>query len=141
MSAVGVKLGVGVIIVRDGKVLLGKRLSAHGHHTWGFPGGAMKYQEKARSCARRETKEETGLEVLGMKEARVILNTLAESQEHWITHFIEAEVAPGEPQLCEPDKCAGWKWFSWTALPQPLFLPVQALYETGFIPTQLQQTA
>lgn len=31
------KVGVGVAIIKDGKVLLGKRKNAHGEGTWSFP--------------------------------------------------------------------------------------------------------
>jgi 8-oxo-dGTP diphosphatase len=33
------KVGVGVCIVKDNKVLLGKRKNSHGDGTWAFPGG------------------------------------------------------------------------------------------------------
>jgi len=38
----------------------------------------------------------------------------------------------GTPEVCEPDKCARWEWFSWDALPSPLFLPVENLWKQGF---------
>ena len=31
------KVGVGVIVRKDGKILLGKRRNAHGDGTWSFP--------------------------------------------------------------------------------------------------------
>jgi 8-oxo-dGTP diphosphatase len=54
------QVGVGVIIVRDGKILLGLRRS-HGAGTWALPGGHLEWGETVESCARREVKEETGL--------------------------------------------------------------------------------
>lgn len=35
------KVGLGVFIMKDGKVLLGKRKNAHGDDDWCFPGGHL----------------------------------------------------------------------------------------------------
>jgi 8-oxo-dGTP diphosphatase len=35
------KVGVGVFILKDGKVLLAKRKNAHGEGSYAFPGGAF----------------------------------------------------------------------------------------------------
>ena len=57
------RIGVAVIVVRDGKVLLGKRKNAHGEGRWGFPGGHLEFMETVEACAAREVLEETGLGV------------------------------------------------------------------------------
>jgi 8-oxo-dGTP diphosphatase len=57
-------IGVAVIVVREGRVLLGKRKNAHGAGTWQFPGGHLEYGESIESCARRELFEETGLTIV-----------------------------------------------------------------------------
>lgn len=36
------KVGVGVIVVRDGKILVGERLDGHGKNTYMIPGGALR---------------------------------------------------------------------------------------------------
>jgi len=38
-------IGVGVCVVKDGKVLLGKRQNAHGDGCWCFPGGHLEFKE------------------------------------------------------------------------------------------------
>ena len=55
------KIGVAVIVKKKDKVLLGKRISLHGKGSWGFPGGHLEFCESIEECAKRETKEETGL--------------------------------------------------------------------------------
>ena len=61
MRAATPQVGVGVVIVRDGKVLLGLRRGSHGAGSWALPGGHLEWGESVESCARREVKEETGL--------------------------------------------------------------------------------
>ena len=39
------RVGVGVIVQRDGRILLGKRLGAHGEGTWALPGGHLEFGE------------------------------------------------------------------------------------------------
>ena len=57
------KVGVGVIVTKNSRVLLGKRKGAHGEATWCFPGGHLEFREKLEDCAKRETLEETGVKI------------------------------------------------------------------------------
>src|SRR5215469_4737907 len=45
------KVGVGVMILKDGKVLIGKRKGAHGAGEWAWPGGHLEYMESFEDCA------------------------------------------------------------------------------------------
>jgi 8-oxo-dGTP diphosphatase len=42
----------------------------------------------------------------------------------------------GEPQLCEPHKCAGWQWFEWDNLPETLMVSMINLQASGYSPLQ-----
>ena len=55
------RVGVGAILVRNGKVLMGKRKNAHGEGSWALPGGHLEFGESLEECATRETYEETGI--------------------------------------------------------------------------------
>ncbi len=48
-----------------------------------------------------------------------------------VTLHHRAEVAAGEPQRLEPEKCDGWDWYPWDHLPQPLFSATANLVATG----------
>lgn len=128
------KVGVGVLVVRNGRILLGKRLSAYGLGTWGFPGGGLEFGERPEACGIRELEEETGLKVASVEKVFYCTTLCPESGDHYVTLFVEAKNVEGEPTVCEPLKCESWEWFKWNELPEPLFLPTQALIESGFVP-------
>ena len=128
---------MGVIVLREGRVLLGRRLGSHGKGTWAFPGGHLEFGEDVETCARREVLEETGLTIDAVARGPFTSDVFAGERKHHVTIFVVAFVADGgarEPQLREPDKCAEWRWFPWSALPQPLFAPVQSLVSSGYVP-------
>jgi 8-oxo-dGTP diphosphatase len=57
------KVGVGVFIIKDKKILMGKRINSHGEGTWSLPGGHLEFFETFEDCAKREVMEETGLKI------------------------------------------------------------------------------
>jgi len=57
------RLGSAVIVVHEGKVLLGKRNKINANNKWVLPGGGIDWGENSEEAAKREALEETGLEV------------------------------------------------------------------------------
>ena len=55
-------VGVAVVLVENNELLLVKRVGSY-EGMWCIPCGHLEYDEEVRSAARREFKEETGLEV------------------------------------------------------------------------------
>ncbi|KKQ79681.1 MAG: Nudix hydrolase 1, partial [Parcubacteria group bacterium GW2011_GWC2_38_7] len=62
-----VKVGLGVIIIRDNKVLLGLRQGSHGAGEWAYPGGKVEFGETIFEAAIRETKEEAGIDITDLE--------------------------------------------------------------------------
>ncbi|MFA6414724.1 MAG: NUDIX hydrolase [Candidatus Paceibacterota bacterium] len=128
------KVGVGVIIKKDGKVLFGKRRGAHGEGTWSLPGGHLEFGETLETCARREVEEETGIEIKNIKSATFTNDIFEKEQKHYITAYVTADYSAGEVKIMEPDKCDEWRWVNWDALPEPLFIPISNLLTQGYSP-------
>ena len=56
-------VGIGAIIMHDGKILLEKRKNDPGKGRWSVPGGVVELGENVIQTVIREVKEETGLDV------------------------------------------------------------------------------
>ena len=128
------KVGVGVIVIKDDFVLLGKRKNSHGNNTWNFPGGHLEFNENIAECAKRETKEETNLEVSNLYYGPYTNDVFINENKHYVTAFVIAHTKKGSLKIMEPDKCEEWRWFKWNQLPETLFLPIKNLIEIGFSP-------
>lgn len=116
------RIGVGVCVIKEDKVLLGKRLNSHGEGTWAFPGGHLEFGETLVDCATREVKEETGLIITNVRRGPITEDFFLIENKHYITIIMIADFVEGEPAIMEPHKCAQWEWFSWHDLPTPLFV-------------------
>lgn len=132
MKQVGV--GIGVCIIKDGKVLWGKRKNSHGEATWCFPGGHIEFNETWEECAKRETLEETNIEIKNVRFAAATNDIFTTEGKHYVTIFMLADYAAGEVELMEPDKCEEWGWFDWDNPPVPQFQSEVNLYKQGFNP-------
>lgn len=127
------KVGIGVMIIKDGKVLLGKRKGSHGQGEYAWPGGHMEYMESFEECAKREVMEEVGIEIGNIKFLR-LLNLKAYAPKHYVDIGLMAQWISGEPKVMEPEKCEGWDWYDMDNLPQPLFGTIESYieaYKTG----------
>ena len=127
-------VGVGVIVIKGNKVLLGKRKNAHGEGSWCFPGGHLEFNESVEECAVREVREETGIEIKNLRLGPFTNDVFKKERKHYVTLFVIAEYASGKAKVMEPEKCEKWAWFEWNRLPEPLFLPIQNLLKQGFNP-------
>ena len=134
MEAQRPRVGVGVIVRRGAKVLLGKRKGAHGSNTWCFPGGHLEFMESVVECAEREVSEESGVTIENI-ETHVFTNDLMEDDgKHYVTLYAVCDWVSGEAKVLEPEKCEMWEWYEWESLPRPLFMPIENLLKSGFNP-------
>ena len=128
------KVGIGVLVVKDGKVLLGKRKGANGEGTWSPPGGHLEFGESWELCAARETLEEAGISIKNPKFFTSTNDIRLDKGTHYTTIWILAEYGGGEVCNREPEKCEGWQWFVWEEMPRPLFQPTETILRNGYHP-------
>lgn len=124
-------VGFGVMILREGKVLLGMRhedpekasSALHGEGTWTMPGGKLDFGESFEKAAIREVEEETGLRVLPKDLKLVSLTNDIVPDAHFVTIGFLCENTSGEPNVMEPDEITKWQWFDLDSLPKPIYFP------------------
>ncbi len=123
------RVGIGVFVIHENKILFGERINAHGAGTWGLPGGHLEFGESPEECAVRELEEEAGL-VAKEVIAGPWTNDFFEIEgKHYVTLYMIVPRFEGTPVVNEPGKCLQWKWFECEKLPSPLFLCLSNLFK------------
>jgi len=120
-----VKIGIGVLIFKNGKVLLGKRKDVgYGKGEYAGPGGHLEFGESFANCAKRECREEAGIEI-GNIRFLSLTNIKKYSGLHYVDIGLLADWKGGTPEVLEPTKLESWGWYDLDNLPKPLFEPVK----------------
>lgn len=126
-------VGFGIMILKDGKVLLGKRHEdpqkasslLHGEGTWTMPGGKLHFQEGLKEAASRETLEETGIKIRNLEVISVSNDIVHDN--HFVTIGFLCTEFEHEPKVIEPDEITKWQWFDLNNLPSPLYFPSEKI--------------
>lgn len=128
------RVGIGVMILRNDHILLGRRKGSLGEGSFGFPGGHLEIGESLEECAIREVREETGLVVKSLE--LICISTFIIEQSHYIEFDFLTKIGFGSPVTCEQNRVESWNWFDIEKLPDPLFPPAipafQCLKEKQF---------
>jgi 8-oxo-dGTP diphosphatase len=130
-------VGLGVLVIKDGLVLVGKRKGSHGAGKWAFPGGHQDHGESWEECGPREILEETGMTVQFryfdpdrlQKFMCVTDDHMKADNRHYNTVYIVCDWVSGEPELKEPHKCEGWKWVTFQGILELLSPEAREHYE------------
>jgi 8-oxo-dGTP diphosphatase len=115
-------VGVGCIVVRDGKLLLVRNQRGF----WSTSGGHLDFGESPDACATREVFEETGITVSNIQFVAITNDVLVDIDKHYLTRGDADDVATQIGDTAEIDKLG---WFSPNELPTPLHLYFQNLLE------------
>lgn len=121
-------VGIGVIVCRSGKVLIGERTGNHGAGTYMLPGGHLEFGESFEEAAKREVAEETGLTNIRITDVVSVGNDIAYDR-HYVTIGLLAESLEGEPYDAEPDKFCNWRWYEVSEIPENVFLSSKKVLE------------
>ena len=109
--------GAAAVVLRGAEVLLIKRAVEPFAGYWGVPAGYQEYGELLEDCARRETREETGLEIEITGLLELSYNRDDPRKECNIA-FFSAEARGGE--LRPRSDAAEVRWFAIDALPSKI---------------------
>ena len=126
--------GVGLIIKRNGKIILGRRHNEPMPGSWQLPGGWIHFGESPEQTVQRQLKGFQGL-VVGESRFVTYTNNVFDQQTHSLSLYFMLDCKNDNQYLLKTsDKNADWHWADWNKLPQPLFLPLQLLKKSGFNP-------
>ena len=81
-------VGVGALIISNGKILLEKRKYEPGKGKWSIPGGLVELGETTKQTVVREVREETGLEVEKPSLIDIVDNITKDRNDEVKYHFV-----------------------------------------------------
>ena len=118
-------LGVGVMILKENKILLGLRnpdkekasSELQGQGTWTMPGGKVEFMD----AAKRELEEETSLKATKI-DVLCVSDDMTDTAHYVTVGFIVKEYT-GEVKAMEPETILEWQWFDLDDLPTNLYKP------------------
>lgn len=118
------KIGVEAFILKEGRLLLGKRKNAAGAGSWGLPGGHKEANEGLVPCLTRELNEELGSVITESQLVTVCYQARPETGTFQYIHFgflvhIDTEIDLKNP--IESNKCEEWKFYDVKHLPEGIF--------------------
>ncbi|MDE2006417.1 MAG: NUDIX hydrolase [Rhodospirillales bacterium] len=95
-------MGIGLVVLKPGRVLLIRRAKPPNIGAWSLPGGAQELGETVEQAARRELAEETGIEVGALHLAAVVDNIRPDREGRLRYHYTIIDYAArwiaGEPR-------------------------------------------
>lgn len=126
-------VGVAAIVIKDKKILLGKRNISY-RDKWCIPCGYVEYDEEIRAAAKREFLEETGLDIQ-VKQIYDVHSNFHNPAQHTVGTWFLTEVKGGE--LSANDDLSEAGYYSYKNLPELAFatdkLVLDRLRKEGFL--------
>lgn len=126
---------VNIIIVQDGKVLLGRRHNkSWGNGLLALFGGHMHTFETPTQAIMRETKEELGLTMeKGKVQFCCVAHRHGDAREY-VAYVFSYQLDPRERAINnEPDQCSELVWASPAALPDDVIEDFRTILERGYV--------
>lgn len=106
------------VIVKDGRVLLGKRRIDPSLGMWNIPGGFLNLGEDPKDAAMREALEETGLVVELGDVLGIFMDVYGPAKESTLNIAYLAKIVGGQEK--KDDDLSELKWFAPNEIPEEL---------------------
>jgi mutator protein MutT len=116
--------------VRDGRVLLGMKKRGFGAGRWNGFGGKLEAGETVEEAARRELREEAGIEAHALRPAGVITFSYEHDAKSMEVHIYRIDGYDGEPVETE-EMCP--QWFAFEDFPYDAAWPDDRLWMPHFL--------
>jgi len=113
----GVVDAVAVSIEKDGRFLLGHRLSEPMKNMWGQFGGKIDAGESVVQAAKRELFEELGIDATEFKYEFVTYTHLKENGKFYRVFVLSLKTHSGDFHIKEPHKTSEMRWFARSQIP------------------------
>jgi len=105
-------VGVSVLLVENGRLLLGRRKGNTAAGMLSTPGGRLEFEEQPLDCAIREFYEETSAHIFSSDLKVIDVKKLSRFNDHYIMFYVLATRHEGTIRNTEPDKCEGWRMYA-----------------------------
>lgn len=114
----GPQIGVGAVVVHQGRVLLVQRGRPPGAGLWAIPGGRQRLGETLQQAAEREIREESGIAIRAGEPIytteHIERDAAGAVRYHYVIVDLAAEYLGGEPR--PGDDAAAARWVAWSEL-------------------------
>lgn len=105
-------VGVGAVVIRDGRVLLVRRGKPPRLNEWSLPGGAQRLAETVEQAVRREVAEETGFDIACRGVVAVVdfidRDEAGAVRYHYTLIDFLAEIIGGDPRPGDDARELAW---------------------------------
>ena len=123
------QVNIAVLLIEDGKLLLGLHQDAHGVGTWAPPFGCLEHGEQLENCAYRLALDQTGT-VLNSVGFYALTNDVFENLgKHELTIFMASTAFQADSNSYQLDNSIDWQWFALNGLPTNICVPLQHLIQ------------
>ena len=120
---------MGCLVLRGGRLLLGRRIDdTYGNGEYSCGGGHLEPGENLAEAARREIREEWGIEI-DTPRFLCVVNLRNYNGTHWVSFGFSGDWVSGKPTPEIAKEFAGHGWYDLDDLPSPLFKPVPPYVE------------
>ena len=128
----GVLAAIAVLLVADGKLLLGRRVRDDQFEGWQCPGGYIRSNEALSAAAQRCCLQKAGVHIGDVEQGPFTNNIFHSSKPtlHSVSLYVIARQFEVINSTLYTDAKLQWQWFAMDELPIAMFQPLKQLLES-----------